>query len=72
MKISVTAKPKSKEEKIEKIGECEFKVSVKEPPIGGRANWAITRVLAEYFKVSPSRVTIVSGATSRHKIVEID
>ena len=49
----------------------EYKVSVKEPAKEGRANWAVERALAKHFNVSPSRVRIVSGQTSKTKIVEI-
>lgn len=71
MKILVKAKPGSKEEKVEKTGEAHFTVSVKEPPREGRANAAIVRALAHHFSVPPSRVAIISGHTSRDKIVEI-
>lgn len=71
MKLFVKAKPGSKAEKVEKIDETHFRVSVKEPPREGRANAAILRALADYFSVSPSRIAIISGHTSRDKIVEI-
>lgn len=71
MKIFVKAKPNAKEEKIEKIDENHYLVSVKEPPIKGEANRAIIKALAEHFKVSPSQVDIVSGYTSRNKTIEI-
>lgn len=77
MRIVVQAKPSSRQEQVEKLdlpaqaGEMNFKVSVKELPVQGRANAAIVRALAEYFKVAPSRVRIISGYTSRLKVVEI-
>lgn len=85
MKIFVKAKPGAKETKVvppaqklwqtdvnEKSSEKEwFKVSVKELAIQGRANTAITKVLAEYFKVAPSQVRLISGATSKQKVFEI-
>ena len=71
MKIFVKAKPSAKEERIEKLDETHFVVAVKEPPKDGRANWAITRALAEYFEISAARVNIVGGQTSKQKIVEI-
>lgn len=71
MKITVKAKPNSHEEKVEKISDTEFIVSVKEPPVHGLANKAIIRALANYFGVAPSRIRIVSGWTSRQKILEI-
>ena len=71
MKINVKAKPGSREEKVEKVDEQNFVVSVKEPPEKGRANEAIRNALAVYFKTGSSRVKIVSGYSSRNKIIEI-
>lgn len=71
MKIFVKAKSGAKEEKVEKLDENHFIVSVKEPPVQGKANQAIVRVMAKYFQVSPSQVKIISGFTSREKVVEI-
>jgi hypothetical protein len=71
MKIFVKAKPSSKEERVEKVDDENYIVSVKEPPVKGLANQAIIRSLAEYFKMSQSKISIVSGYTSRNKIIEI-
>lgn len=71
MKIFVKAKPGAREEKIEKIDDGNYVVSVKEPPIKGKANDAIRNALAVYFKTGSSCVKIISGHTSRNKIIEI-
>lgn len=71
MKIFIKAKPNSKEEKVEKVDESHFVVSVKEPPEKGKANDAIRNALAVYFKTGSSRVKIISGYSSRQKIIEI-
>jgi uncharacterized protein len=71
MKIFVKAKPNSREEKIEKINDLNYIVSVKEPPIKGKANEAIRNALAVYFKVASSSIKIISGFSSRNKIIEI-
>jgi len=71
VRISVKAKTNAKKELVEKITDKEFVVSVKEPPIDGRANWAICRAVAEYFGVSPSRVNVISGQSAKNKILEI-
>ena len=71
IRIFVKAKPGAKEEKVEKIDESNFVVSVKEPPVKGKANEAIRNALAVYFKTGSSRVKIVSGYSSRDKIIEI-
>ena len=71
MKIFVTAKPNARERSVEKNDETSYAVSVKEPPVQGRANIAIIKAVAEYFDVAPSRVRIISGWTSRQKTLEI-
>ncbi len=71
MKIFVKAKPNSKEEKIKKLSETNFEICVKEPPVRGLANAAIVAALARHFGVPFSSVKIISGHTSRQKIVEI-
>jgi len=71
MKINVKAKPSAREEKVEKIDDNNFIVSVKEPPEKGKANEAIRNALAVYFKTASARVKIVSGYSSRNKIIEI-
>lgn len=78
MKIFVKAKTNAKEDKVtppllKLIQEDEewWTVSVKERPVDGRANEAITKLLAEYFDISKSQVQLISGATSKRKVFEI-
>ena len=70
-KIFVRVKPRAKEEKVEKIDEVNFKVQVTQPPEKGKANIAVVKALADYFNVSPSNVQIISGFSSKLKIIEI-
>ena len=71
IKIFVKAKPRAHEDLVERVDEKNFNVSVTAPPVKGLANQAIVKVVAEYFKVAPSRVRIVAGFTSRQKVLEI-
>jgi uncharacterized protein len=71
MKISVKVKPNAKQEKIEKVGEKDFIVWVKEKPQEGKANQAVIRVLAEYFNVLKSEMILLKGQTAREKVFEI-
>lgn len=83
MKILVKAKPRSRNEKVEQLTQptlgfgtaselLVYKVSVKESPVDGKANEAIVRLLAEHFHTQAYNVRIISGHTSKQKIVEID
>ncbi len=71
MKIFVKAKPRAREDLVERVDENNFDVSVTAPPVKGLANQAIIKAVAGYFKVAPSRVRIISGFTSRQKVLEI-
>lgn len=73
MKISVHIKPNSRHrEEIVKNDDDTLTVYVKAPAIEGRANAAAIKLLAKHFKVTPSKVKLVRGATSKYKIFEID
>lgn len=71
MRITVLAKTKSREEKIEKVDEWTYRVWVKEPPVKGRANDAIIAILADYFNTISLNIRIISGLSAKTKIIEI-
>lgn len=71
MDIKVTAHPNSRKPRLEKDLFGALHIYVNEPPLEGKANKAVSEVLAEYFKVSKSRVALKSGAKSKVKIFEI-
>jgi uncharacterized protein YggU (UPF0235/DUF167 family) len=71
MKIFVKAKPGAREEKVVKVDDINYVVSVKERPVEGRANFAIGLALAKYFNVPNYEVKLISGTSSRQKIFEI-
>jgi uncharacterized protein len=72
MRVFVSAKPFAREQKVIKIDDTHFEISVKEPPIQGKANSAISRALAEYFGIMVSRVRLISGYSSRQKVFSIE
>jgi uncharacterized protein YggU (UPF0235/DUF167 family) len=47
-------------------------VRVTEPPLGGRANAALVKLIARRVGVAKGRVSIVRGARSRHKLVRVE
>jgi hypothetical protein len=71
MRIYVKAIPKSSKKEITKISEGEYKVHLTAPPEKGKANEMLIKMLADYFNVSKSAITIVGGKTTRIKIVDI-
>ncbi len=71
MRYMVKVKPTAREEKVETRDDGSLFVSVKEPPIQGRANQGVCRVLAAHFGLSLASVRILSGHTSRIKLIEV-
>ena len=72
MKIAVRVRPRSARTEVGgRHGEA-LVVRVREPAAEGRANEAAVRALAASFGVPRRAVRIVSGATARQKVVEID
>ena len=48
-----------------------LKVHVSAPAVDGKANKALIKVLAEYFKIKKNDIQIIKGLKSREKIVKI-
>lgn len=71
MKITITVKTNTKQDKVEEISAGEFRVHVKAPPREGRANEAVIGALADHFGVPKSRIAIVGGFKSKRKIISI-
>ncbi|WP_300677569.1 DUF167 domain-containing protein [Nocardioides sp.] len=69
----ITVKPGSAKGPLVETGEDGLlTVFVRERAVDGAANAGVTKVLADHFGVSKSRVTIVRGHTARIKTVEVD
>ncbi|KKS44722.1 MAG: TIGR00251 family protein [Parcubacteria group bacterium GW2011_GWA2_42_18] len=71
MKIFVIVKTRAKKEGVKKIDETHFIVSVKEPPVDGRANTVVVRALADFLDITPSRLRIATSRANRWKIIEV-
>ncbi|MEK7653637.1 MAG: DUF167 domain-containing protein [Patescibacteria group bacterium] len=71
MQILVEVKPNSSINKIEKITDNVYKVRLTVPPKDGKANQALIKLLADYFKIAKSRITIKTGKISRTKVITI-
>lgn len=70
--IRVRAKPSStKGPLVETDPEGNLIVYVREPPVDGKANQALIKLLADHFDVPKSHVEVVRGHKSRHKTVRM-
>jgi UPF0235 protein mflv_3569 len=73
MKIPTTIKPNSRHREEVVVGsDGTYIIYTKAPAIEGRANAAAIKLLAKHFGVSKSQVRLLRGATSKHKVFNID
>lgn len=71
MKITATVIPNSKENQIIKNSGRSIKVKLKAPAKEGKANKELIKVLSDYFGVSKSNISIISGISSKTKVIEV-
>ena len=72
IRFSVTIQPRASRNEICGVHNDTLKIKLTSPPVEGAANKACIRLLGKTLGVAPSRITIVSGATSRHKVVRVE
>jgi uncharacterized protein len=71
-RLAVRVQPRSRSNEIagERAGALIVKVTA--PPVDGKANGAVRRLIAKRLRVPAGRVSIVRGESSRDKLVEVD
>jgi uncharacterized protein YggU (UPF0235/DUF167 family) len=71
-RITIKAHPRAKRSAVAgRLGDA-WKLDLAAPPAEGKATEECERFLAELVGVPRSRVRVVSGATARTKIVEVE
>ena len=63
--------PRSSKNQVFVLGPGDLKVKLTAPPVEGKANEALIKVLAEHFQVKKSSLRIVAGGAARNKVVEV-
>ncbi len=71
MIVAVKVKPGARADNVEPQEDGSLRVSVKAPPVDGKANEAVIAALAKHFGVRRADVTLKRGASSRDKVFEI-
>ena len=70
MIVNVRVIPRARVQKIVADGDI-LRVYTNAAPTDGEANTAVIKMLAKHFDVPKSRISIIRGATSHDKIIEI-
>ncbi len=71
MILKVYLQPRSSRNEIVGPYRDGMKVKVTAPPVEGKANDALVRLLAKEFRVSPSSIEVLKGHHSREKVLKI-
>ena len=69
--LKVKAFPKAGRNQIVGVRNGELVIRVRAPASKGEANKELIRVLAKALSISRSEIGIVSGETSRHKVIDL-
>jgi len=73
IRIKVKVVPRAKKNHISGIMEDgSLKVRVAAPPVDGKANRALIKLLADTLKIPKTDVAIISGLQSRNKTISIE
>ena len=72
VRLSVRLTPRASREEIAGFEGETLRVRVTAPPVEGRANRALVRLLAKRLGLPRGAVRVVTGQTSRSKVVAID
>jgi uncharacterized protein len=71
-RIDVRVQPRARRNEIAGERDGALLVRVTAPPVEGRANEAVRRLLAKRLGIAAGRVSVVRGDSSRDKLVEIE
>jgi uncharacterized protein (TIGR00251 family) len=71
-RLQVRVQPRARRDEIAGEREGRLLVRVTAPPVEGRANEAVRKLLAKRLGVAPGRVAVVRGQAGRDKLVEVE
>jgi len=71
MRLRIRVKPGAREEKVSREPDGSLLVSVRARAQEGKANEAVVKAVAKFLRVPKTSVRIVSGLSSRTKMLEV-
>jgi uncharacterized protein len=70
--ITVRLQPRARRDEVVGVRDGKVVIRVTAPPVDGKANEALCRLIAKKAGVPPSKVSVVRGHTAREKVVRVD
>ena len=71
-RIAVRLRPRGHADELLGVRDGVLQARVTAPPVDGKANTALCRLLAKRLGIAPSRIAVVRGEKSREKLVEVE
>ncbi|MGE0068227.1 MAG: DUF167 domain-containing protein [Solirubrobacterales bacterium] len=71
-RIAVRLRPRGHADELLGVDDGVLAARVSAPPVDGKANRALCKLIAKRAGVAPSRVTILRGERSREKLVGVE
>lgn len=72
IQFAAAIQPRASRNQILGIHNHCLKIKLNSPPVDGAANQTCIKFLAKAFGISPSRIAIVKGETSRNKTIQFE
>ncbi len=71
IRFSAIIQPRSSKNEVTGVYNDALKIRLTSPPVDGEANKSCMRFFAKWLGISPSRVSIVQGFSSKNKTIEV-
>jgi len=71
IRFSATIQPRSSKNEVTGIYNEALKIRLTSPPVEGAANKACIHFISKWLGVSPSKINIVQGLSSKNKTIEV-
>jgi hypothetical protein len=71
-RLSVYIQPRASKTELAGMHDGSIKIRIASPPVDNAANLALIEFVADRLGLAKGRIRLVSGASSRRKVLEID
>jgi uncharacterized protein (TIGR00251 family) len=69
--LRIRVQPRASRDQVAGLWEGKLRIRIAAPPVDGKANGQLTRLIAKVFRVPKSSVVILNGETGREKTLLI-
>ena len=72
IRFSAIIQPRSSKNEVTGVYKDALKIRLTSPPVDGEANKACMIFFAKWLGISPSKISIVQGLSSKNKTIEVE